>query len=315
MRVVIVGLGVQGEKRARVAGDDANGTVDPINMAADYRRLEDAPINSYDAALLCVPDEAKMELINFLLQNGKHCLVEKPLIADDDDLERIARMAKESGVVCYTAYNHRFEPHFIRMKNVLESGELGKVYSLRMFYGNGTARLVRESAWRDQGTGVLPDLGSHLLDTLSFWVREVEARKFTIVTANCFENKTFDHINFGSSGIPDLQLEMTLMSWRNHFYADVTAEHGSAHITSLCKWGPTEFVLRDRKLPSGRPNERITRLVQSDPTWDAEYTYFKAICSDPRAHNFGNTQTDIWINSTLRQLGTEALQQARRRAP
>ena len=34
-----------------------------------------------------------------------------------------------------------------------------------MFYGNGTARLVRDSAWRDQGAGVLPDLGSHLLDT------------------------------------------------------------------------------------------------------------------------------------------------------
>ena len=38
-----------------------------------------------------------------------------------------------------------------------------------MFYGNGTARLVRDSDWRDQGSGVLHDLGSHLLDTVAYW--------------------------------------------------------------------------------------------------------------------------------------------------
>ena len=52
------------------------------------------------------------------------------------------------------------------MRELIVSGELGEIYSCRMFYGNGTARLVRESDWRDQGAGVLPDLGSHLLDTL-----------------------------------------------------------------------------------------------------------------------------------------------------
>ena len=47
-------------------------------------------------------------------------------------------------------------------------GVLGGIYRCRMFYGNGTARLVRDSAWRDDGAGVLPDLGSHLLDTARF---------------------------------------------------------------------------------------------------------------------------------------------------
>ena len=311
MRVIIVGLGVQGEKRMRAAGNDAVATVDPFKDEATYRNLEDVPAANYDAALLCVPDEAKLDLVDHLLQNGKHCLVEKPLIADNDaDLERIATIAADKGVVCYTAYNHRFEPHFIHMKDALESGALGTVYALRMFYGNGTARLVRESAWRDQGAGVLPDLGSHLLDTLSFWLDEAKMRKFTIVTANCFENRAFDHINIGSPGVPNLQMEMTLLSWRNHFYADIIAERGSAHITSMCKWGPTDFVLRERKLPSGRPGESVKRLEQPDPTWEAEYAYFKAICADPAAHAFGNTQTDIWINATLRQLSAEALQLA-----
>ena len=54
------------------------------------------------------------------------------------------RSRGSKGAVCYTAYNHRFEPHFVRMREVIASGELGALYHCRMFYGNGTARLVRE---------------------------------------------------------------------------------------------------------------------------------------------------------------------------
>ena len=78
-----------------------------------------------------------------------------------------------TGAVCYTAYNHRFEPHYVRMRDLVKSGVLGDIYRCRMFYGNGTARLVRDSAWRDRGAGVLPDLGSHLLDTARFWFGDI----------------------------------------------------------------------------------------------------------------------------------------------
>ena len=112
-----------------------------------------------------------------------------------------------------------------------------------MFYGNGTARLVRDSAWRDQGAGVLPDLGSHLLDTALFWFGE-PAAAFQIHSASRFENRAFDHVAFGARGDPVLQFEMTLLSWRNHHTSDVFAEKGSAHIESLCKWGPSTFTVR-----------------------------------------------------------------------
>ena len=104
-----------------------------------------------------------------LARRGKHLLVEKPVPGDDDAIRRVIDAAAVTGAVCYTAYNHRFEPHFVRMKEVIASGKLGRIYCARMFYGNGTARLVRDSDWRDRGAGVLPDLGSHLLDTALFW--------------------------------------------------------------------------------------------------------------------------------------------------
>lgn len=297
MRVVVVGLGVQGQKRKAVSGKEAVATVDPFHPDAQYKRIEDVPPGDYDAALLCIPDEPKIEIISYLLENKKHLLVEKPLFAiDTSDLHRLERLAIEKSVTCYTAYNHRFEPHFVRMKEVLDSGRLGRIYSVRMFYGNGTARLVRDSAWRDQGAGVLPDLGSHLLDTLSFWF-DKQFAGFRIDSASCFENRSFDHVAFGAGAGTDpvIQLEVTLLSWRNHFYCDIFAEKGSAHINSLCKWGPSTFTVRDRKLPSGRPDEESVTLVQPDPTWVAEYAYFKRLCQTGTS----NIGTDIWINDTL----------------
>ena len=301
MKVVVVGLGVQGQKRKAIAGSDVVATVDPVHPEAHYKRIEDLPLDSYDAALLCIPDEPKICVIEYLLRNRKHLLVEKPLVAaNPPDLLRLKALAAETLTVCYTAYNHRFEPHFLRMKQLIDSGRLGRIYSVRMFYGNGTARLVRDSGWRDKGAGVLSDLGSHLLDTALFWFgKPVDG--FRTHSASCFENRSPDHVAFGTNADPVLQFEVTLLSWRNHFYADVFAENGSAHISSLCKWGPSTFSVRDRKLPSGRPDEESVTLVQPDPTWAVEYEHFCKLCESGTS----NIDNDIWINNTLRGLSDE----------
>jgi predicted dehydrogenase len=301
MRVVVAGLGVQGQKRKSVAGSDVVATIDPYHTDAQYKSIEDVPLNDYDAALLCIPDEPKISIIEYLLNNGKHLLVEKPLFAGNPtELLRLKALAQSKSVVCYTAYNHRFEPHFVRMQQLIQSGKLGRIYSIRMFYGNGTARLVRDSAWRDQGAGVLPDLGSHLLDTALFWLgKPIDG--FKIHSANCFENRSYDNICFGANSDPVVQFEVSLLSWRNHFFADVYAEKGSAHINSLCKWGPSTFSVRDRKLPSGRPDEESITLVQSDPTWAIEYAHFIKLCET----GLGNIDNDIWINDTLQSLSED----------
>jgi scyllo-inositol 2-dehydrogenase (NADP+) len=304
-RVIVVGLGVQGHKRRKVAGADVVAEVDPVNAAARYRRVEEVPLDSYDAALACIPDAAKLEVLAYLLGHGKHVLVEKPLLAAaDDDLRRLESLARGSGAVCYTAYNHRFEPHFLRLRDLVASGALGRLYRCRMFYGNGTARLVRESAWRDEGAGVLPDLGSHLLDTARFWFGAV-TDDFEIVSCDRFENRAPDHVVIvARRGEPRIELEMTLLSWRNHFTCDLFAEKGSAHIESLCKWGPTTFAHRRRVLPSGRPPEESVTLVEDDPTWAAEYVHFLALCREARPADLGS---DLWLNGVLRRLSADAL--------
>lgn len=302
MRVVIVGLGVQGRKRRAVAGGDVVATIDPTIADADHRQLSDVPLDRYDAALVCTPDGAKPALLEALLGHGKHVLVEKPLLADEAALTRLARLAQAHGAVCYTAYNHRFEPHWARLAGVLASGSLGRVYHARFFYGNGTARLVRESAWRDQGSGVIHDLGSHLLDACRFWFPDIggDAR---LQAVHRFENRAPDHAIFILDGPRYIEIELSLLSWRNDFTADVYGERGSAHIRSLCKWGPTTLTLRTRVLPSGRPLEETETLSQDDPTWAAEYAHFKSLCTAGGPSSFDN---DIWIGRTLDVLAHEA---------
>jgi predicted dehydrogenase len=308
LRAIVVGLGVQGHKRRAVAGADCVAVVDPVHPDADYKSIREVPPDIYDAALACIPDEPKVEVLEYLLARGKHVLVEKPLwAARDEDIGRLERLARDNRAVCYTAYNHRFEPHYVRMRDVIRSGVLGELYHCRMFYGNGTARLVRDSAWRDQGAGVLPDLGSHLLDTASFWFGEI-ADDLVVLSSRRFENKAPDHVVLGSRrSRPQLELEMTLLSWRNHFTCDLFAEKGSAHIRSLCKWGPTTFTLRTRVLPSGRPHEEPVTLEQPDPTWALEYAHFKSLC-EARAQ--ADLARDLWLQRTLRGLGTHAIEMA-----
>jgi scyllo-inositol 2-dehydrogenase (NADP+) len=306
MRVIVVGYGVQGRKRKAVAGDDVVAVVDPVAPEATARSLAEVPFHAFDAAVVCTPDEPKPALLKTLLGAGKHVLVEKPLVAESDAvLEELAEIAASTGAVCVTAYNHRFEPHYVRMAELIRSGELGRIYAVRMFYGNGTARLVRESAWRDQGAGVLPDLGSHLLDTLKFWIPEAEGWDYRIAVARRHENRAFDQVvvETDPAGGPAVQLEMTMLSWRNHFTCDVLAERGSAHIESLCKWGPSTFTRRSRVLPAGRPPEEAVTLVQSDPTWEAEYAHFRRLCAEGRGSGIAN---DLWLNRTLCELARQA---------
>src|SRR5260370_24856735 len=162
MRVVVAGLGVQGQKRRRVASTDFVAGVDPVNSEAKYRAIEDVPLDSYDAVLACIPDEPKIEVLHYLLGNGKHVLVEKPLWApEEESITQLEVTARKNGAVCYVAYNHRFEPHLVRLRDTIAAGTLGALYHCRMFYGNGTAGLGRECAGRGRkGSGVC-GLGGH----------------------------------------------------------------------------------------------------------------------------------------------------------
>ena len=172
MRYLVVGLGNIGQRRRALLGERCVATADPFNSAADYRTVQDCPVDDYDAAVLAIPDDGKIELATYLLEQGKHVLVEKPLpLPDRATAERLQQLARARDLALYTAFNHRFEPMLVAFKEQLDAGAIGEVYHGRLFYGNGTVLNVA-GTWRDQGLGVIsdgPDQKANTDDDIKSW--------------------------------------------------------------------------------------------------------------------------------------------------
>lgn len=298
MRTIVIGLGVQGNKRQIFAGDDFQFSIDPINKDATYRSLDEVDIKSFDSALLCLPDELKYEYVKKLISNGKHVLIEKPFNISISEIDEIKKIAKKNKSTVYVAYNHRFEPHWITTKELLQDKKIGNVYKLNLFYGNGTAQLVKNSAWRDKDLGVIPDLASHLFDLVDFWFG-LENYKIDVISANKYENNAYDNAVLKLIGKPEVLIEISLLSWRNSFKAEIVGSAGTIILDSLCKWGPSQLTLRNRKMPSGRPDEDTVTLNCADPTWQSEYNHFKNLVM---SHEFGNLDSNLKISQLFYEL-------------
>ena len=299
MKTLIVGLGNQGLKRKAYLKNDFCGSVDPINKQANYKHLKDVSLSKYNAVLLCVPDNEKEKLINLCIKNKKHILVEKPLNLKKTILKKLQKISNENKIILYTAYNHRFEPHFLNVNKIIKKKSLGKMYYCKMFYGNGTSQLVKNSQWKGSGMGVISDLGSHLLDTVNFFF-DIKPNNFNLIFKKNFENKFPDHAMFINQNKANLiQLEVSLCMWRNSFKCDIIYENGSIHIDSLCKWGPSKLTIRTRKFPSGIPKEINKTIISKDPTWAQEYSFFKKLIKNKTSNDLSK---DIWISEILNKI-------------
>jgi predicted dehydrogenase len=247
---------------------------------------------------LCIPDELKFDYVKKLVTNGKHVLIEKPFNLPSLQLKEIADLAKKTKATVYVAYNHRFEPHWMTAKDLIENERIGKIYKLNLFYGNGTAELVKSSLWRDKDLGVIPDLASHLFDLVDFWFG-LNQYDIQVLSVNKFENNAYDNAVIKLVGSPEVILEISLLSWRNNFKAELVGSEGSINLDSLCKWGPSQLTIRNRKRPSGKPDEEISTLVCSDPTWEAEYRHFVNLIDN---RNLGNLESNLKISQLFDKL-------------
>ena len=299
MKAIIVGMGVQGTKRKKYLGKNFVCSVDKFKKA-DYKSILEVPLESYNVVFVCVPDDEKIALIQYCIKNKKHILVEKPLLVKSNKiLLNLEKQAKKNKVVLYTAYNHRFEPNILKLKNLIEKKILGKIYRCKIFYGNGTSYLVKKSKWRDKKLGVVTDIGSHLVDLCIFLFGK-KIKKLKVVKINKFENKAPDHaiISLEIDKI-NIEVEMTLCMWKNTFTCDLIASKGSAHINSLCKWSKNSFTHRKRKFPSGKPNEKTFFFKQGDPTWQSEYIFFKNLILKNKTTNL---KRDIILNKEFTKI-------------
>ncbi len=277
MRYIIIGYGNIGRKRQDVLKKRCVATVDPVAKDADYKDYKDVPTSIYDAAILSVPNAAKIGILELLLSNKKHVLVEKPLLFNDEAVARHLRSKAESnGVIWYTSYNHRFEPNIIKLKELLDNGAIGNPYFASFTYGNGTVRNV-VGTWRDSGSGVLEDLGCHLLDLAAYLLPD-HKREYKLAGAGRFEAKSPDYCTFSTTNGTIHFLCSTLL-WKNAFRIELFGSKGSLHIDGLNKWGGSRLTRRERVLPSGAPAEKSFETSGEDRSWELDIAHFESMAS------------------------------------
>ena len=294
MRYLLVGLGNIGAKRQAVLGDRCIATVDPVNLAADYRRYDECDQDRYDAAILAVPNVKKVSLLKWFLQRGKSVLVEKPLILDAPTAELLRQLAERSRTIWYTSYNLRFEPHVLAIKRDLEAGTLGRIYRVHMFYGNGSAGAVK-GTWRDDRYGVLADLASHLIDLTGFFFPGCFGARFRVLERHSYELSGPDHCVLAVENDASVVIECSVLSWENRWCIEVTGERGALVMNGLTKWGPSHLQLKRRQFPSGPPDSTCYSVPGVDTTWAADLQHFE----DRVAKGESSFDNDVWISRTV----------------
>jgi predicted dehydrogenase len=286
MSNLIIGFGVQGKKRLKFLKNKKNTIiVDPVLKEVNYKNIHHIKnIRKFKKAYICTPESEKYKTIKYLLENKKHILVEKPLTLSVIENGKIEKLIKKKKSTLYVAYNHRFEPHIKTVKEVIEKKEIGKIYSVNLYYGNGTAQLWKNS-WREKNKySIIDDLGVHLLDTFLYWFNFLPKKYKSIIKQNN-ELKCYDYFTFKSEEKFKTLFTVSVLDWKNKFEANIIGSKGSLHINCLCKWGPSVLIKRVRKLPSGKPKEFTKILKMKDPTWIAEEKFFNKI-SKKNLNNF-----------------------------
>jgi predicted dehydrogenase len=131
------------------------------------------------------------------MKAGKPVYVEKPMAANYEDCCRINRISLSTGMPCFVAYYRRYLDYFLRVKQLIESGEIGTVVNVQIRFAVPPRDLdynSRNLPWRVQadiaGGGYFYDLAPHQIDLLQeMFGPIIEAEGYTANRGGLYETE------------------------------------------------------------------------------------------------------------------------------
>jgi len=132
------------------------------NWFTDYREM--LSLTELDVVVLGLPNDLHAEATVAVAKSGKHVICEKPLCMNLTEADLMISTCKEAGVKLMYAEELCFAPKYVRVKQLVDEGALGKVH------------LVKQSEKHDgphadwfwdverSGGGVTVDMGCHALE-------------------------------------------------------------------------------------------------------------------------------------------------------
>lgn len=122
--------------------------------------------DSIELVIINTPNFTHYEYAKMALNAGKHILVEKPFTATVAQAKEIFELAKFVDKKALVYQNRRFDSGYNAVKNIIESGKLGKLIEVHFRYDRYRNTIGPKSFKEEivEATGLQYDLGPHLLD-------------------------------------------------------------------------------------------------------------------------------------------------------
>ncbi len=178
IKVAVVGAGAMGMNHLRVLRDFQGEDVQLVGVAEPHELQLKQALSRYhvegytdyqemvrqthpDLVAVVVPTYLHFEVATFLLQQGIHVLIEKPITSTLDEAQALIRLAQMSGTKIAVGHIERFNPAIIEVKKRLLVGQLGQIFHMH-------ARRLGPYPPRIRDVGVTLDLATHDIDAMRY---------------------------------------------------------------------------------------------------------------------------------------------------
>ena len=132
--------------------------------------INDPDVN---AVYIATPPSTHATFAIMAMKAGKPVYVEKPMSSSYEECGRINRIAEKTGIPCFVAYYRRYLPYFIKVKELVQNGAIGKAINVQIRFAVPPRDLDYNRTnlpWRVQpdiaGGGYFYDLAPHQIDLL-----------------------------------------------------------------------------------------------------------------------------------------------------
>jgi len=187
IKVGVIGIGFIGaahvEALKRVPGVDVVAIVESCDAAGkaealdvpnyfeDYHEMLEAC--KPDCIHICTPNSTHKEISLYAFERGIHVLCEKPMARNTQEAREMLEAAEKSGVIHAINFHNRFYPVPHQLRNMVNDGELGQIYSVHGGYLQDCSLYDTDFNWRmiSQNSGktrVVADIGSHWIDLAEY---------------------------------------------------------------------------------------------------------------------------------------------------
>ena len=131
-----------------------------------------------EAVIVATPHNAHVEQVTAALGAGKHVFVDKPFAMSADGARRCIAAAEEAGKVLQVGHQRRRQAPTRRIKEMIDSGELGSIIALEANYSAPGSNRTDDN-WRfnpeERPLSGLTPFGVHVIDSFQYLVGPITA--------------------------------------------------------------------------------------------------------------------------------------------